>query len=106
MSKSGLSLRIKEENNIYLNGSIFEDVRIIVDSTYTEIKSLKVVYKNKIYYNKDYFWQVGFKFLREVVLSKIPKHNRIFVNRSLNFGEVKFVGFDMDHTVAPYRRDA
>ena len=32
----------------------------------------------------------------------IPHQNRIFVNRSLNFGHIKLVGFDMDHTLAPY----
>ena len=32
----------------------------------------------------------------------IPSQNRIFVNRSLNFGHIKLIGFDMDHTLAPY----
>src|SRR5689334_9608380 len=35
----------------------------------------------------------------------IPKHNRIFVNRSLNFENIKLIGFDMDHTLAPYNRE-
>ncbi|MCB9228693.1 MAG: HAD-IG family 5'-nucleotidase [Deltaproteobacteria bacterium] len=36
----------------------------------------------------------------------IPKQNRIFVNRSLNFGNIKLVGFDMDHTLAPYNKES
>lgn len=37
--------------------------------------------------------------------SKIPKHQRIFVNRSLNFEKIALIGFDMDHTLAPYRKE-
>lgn len=35
----------------------------------------------------------------------IPNEQRIFVNRSLNFGNVKIIGFDMDHTLAPYKKE-
>jgi HAD superfamily 5'-nucleotidase-like hydrolase len=35
---------------------------------------------------------------------KIEKNQRIFVNRSLNFGDIKLVGFDMDYTLALYKR--
>ncbi len=31
---------------------------------------------------------------------------RIYVNRSLNFGNIGLIGFDMDHTLAPYNREA
>ena len=30
---------------------------------------------------------------------------RIFVNRSLNLGSIRSIGFDMDHTLAQYRRE-
>ena len=36
----------------------------------------------------------------------IPRNHRIFVNRSLNFGNIKLIGFDMDHTLAPYNKEA
>ncbi len=36
---------------------------------------------------------------------KIPKQQRIFVNRTLNFEDIKVVGFDMDHTLALYKRE-
>jgi len=29
----------------------------------------------------------------------------MFVNRSLNFGNIKLIGFDMDHTLAPYNKE-
>lgn len=35
----------------------------------------------------------------------LPKSQRIFVNRTLNFGNIKLIGFDMDHTLAPYIRE-
>lgn len=35
----------------------------------------------------------------------LKKIHRIFVNRSLNFAHIKFVGFDMDHTLAVYNRE-
>lgn len=35
----------------------------------------------------------------------LPKEHRIYVNRSLNFGSIKLVGFDMDHTLAPYKKE-
>jgi 5'-nucleotidase len=35
----------------------------------------------------------------------LPKENRIYVNRSLNFGAIQLIGFDMDHTLAPYIRE-
>ena len=35
----------------------------------------------------------------------ISKKNRIFVNRSLNFGHIRMIGFDMDHTLARYNKD-
>ena len=31
---------------------------------------------------------------------------KIFVNRSLNMGSIKSIGFDMDHTLAQYKREA
>ncbi len=38
--------------------------------------------------------------------SKLDKNQRIFVNRSLNMASIKAIGFDMDHTLAPYDRVA
>ncbi len=38
--------------------------------------------------------------------TKLTKWHRIFVNRSLNMGRVEAIGFDMDHTLANYKRDA
>ncbi|MGE0174245.1 MAG: HAD-IG family 5'-nucleotidase [Oligoflexales bacterium] len=35
---------------------------------------------------------------------KLKKWQRIFVNRSLNMASIKSIGFDMDHTLAPYNR--
>ena len=37
---------------------------------------------------------------------RLKQFQRIFVNRSLNFADVRLVGFDMDHTLAPYKREA
>jgi HAD superfamily 5'-nucleotidase-like hydrolase len=37
---------------------------------------------------------------------KLKKWHRIYVNRSLNMGSIKAIGFDMDHTLAPYHREA
>jgi len=34
-----------------------------------------------------------------------PSHLRIFVNRNLRMGSVKAIGFDMDYTLARYRRE-
>lgn len=36
---------------------------------------------------------------------KLEKWQRIFVNRTLNMASIKSVGFDMDHTLAPYNRE-
>ena len=35
----------------------------------------------------------------------IQSKNKIFVNRTLNFGHIKLIGFDMDHTLAPYHQN-
>jgi len=35
----------------------------------------------------------------------IEKPNRIFVNRNLRMGSIRWVGFDMDHTLARYNRN-
>jgi 5'-nucleotidase len=35
----------------------------------------------------------------------IEKPNRIFVNRNLRMGSIRWVGFDMDHTLALYNRN-
>jgi HAD superfamily 5'-nucleotidase-like hydrolase len=37
---------------------------------------------------------------------KLKRWHRIYVNRSLNMGSIKVIGFDMDHTLAPYNREA
>ncbi len=37
--------------------------------------------------------------------TKLKKWQRIFVNRSLNMGRVKAIGFDMDHTLVSYNRE-
>ncbi|MCC7536313.1 MAG: HAD-IG family 5'-nucleotidase [Deltaproteobacteria bacterium] len=38
----------------------------------------------------------------EVVSATLPRHERIYVNRSLRFEQVELVGFDMDYTLAIY----
>lgn len=38
-------------------------------------------------------------------MRKLPRWQQIFVNRSLNMRSIKSVGFDLDHTLAVYRRD-
>jgi HAD superfamily 5'-nucleotidase-like hydrolase len=38
--------------------------------------------------------------------TKLKKWQRIFVNRSLNMGNVRAIGFDMDHTLVSYNREA
>jgi 5'-nucleotidase len=35
-------------------------------------------------------------------MTNIPAKNRIFVNRALNMEHIQMIGFDMDHTLAPY----
>ena len=35
----------------------------------------------------------------------IPRENRIFVNRNLKMGSIRWIGFDMDHTLALYNRN-
>jgi len=40
------------------------------------------------------------------VTSKLARWQRIYVNRSLNLATVRAVGFDMDHTLAMYNREA
>ncbi|RZA23952.1 MAG: hypothetical protein EOP10_11350 [Proteobacteria bacterium] len=37
-------------------------------------------------------------------MQKLKKHQKIFVNRSLNMGSIRSLGFDMDHTVVLYNR--
>jgi len=37
--------------------------------------------------------------------NKLEKWQRIFVNRSLNMGNTRAIGFDMDHTLAMYNRE-
>lgn len=37
--------------------------------------------------------------------TKLKKWQRIFVNRSLNMGRIRAIGFDMDHTLAIYNRE-
>jgi len=36
---------------------------------------------------------------------KLKKWQRVYVNRSLNMGSIKAIGFDMDHTLAIYNRE-
>ncbi|MDA9951388.1 HAD-IG family 5'-nucleotidase [Oligoflexaceae bacterium] len=36
---------------------------------------------------------------------KLQKKQRVYVNRSLNMGHLKAIGFDMDHTLLRYRRE-
>lgn len=38
--------------------------------------------------------------------SKLEKWQRIYVNRSLNMSRIKAIGFDMDHTLIMYNREA
>ncbi len=38
--------------------------------------------------------------------SKLEKWQRVYVNRSLNLGRIKAIGFDMDHTLLIYNREA
>ena len=38
--------------------------------------------------------------------SRLKKWQRIFVNRSLNMGNIRAVGYDMDHTLVIYNREA
>ena len=38
--------------------------------------------------------------------TKLKRWQRIFVNRSLNMASIRAIGFDMDHTLAVYQRDA
>lgn len=40
------------------------------------------------------------------VKTKLKKWQRIYVNRSLNLGTVKAIGYDLDHTLATYNREA
>lgn len=37
-------------------------------------------------------------------MQKLKKHQKIFVNRSLNMGSIRSLGFDMDHTLVLYNR--
>ncbi len=37
---------------------------------------------------------------------KLKKWQRVFVNRSLNMGSIKAIGFDMDHTLVTYNEEA
>ena len=36
---------------------------------------------------------------------RIRKENKIYVNRSLNFGDITWIGFDLDHTLACYNKE-
>lgn len=40
------------------------------------------------------------------VKPKLKKWQRIFVNRSLNMANIRSIGFDMDHTLVQYNREA
>lgn len=40
----------------------------------------------------------------ELSKTKLKKTQRIFVNRSLNMGNIRALGFDMDHTLVSYNR--
>ncbi len=40
------------------------------------------------------------------VKTKLKRSQKIFVNRSLNMGRIKAIGFDMDHTLVTYNREA
>lgn len=37
-------------------------------------------------------------------MQKLKKHQKIYVNRSLNMGSIRSLGFDMDHTLVLYNR--
>jgi HAD superfamily 5'-nucleotidase-like hydrolase len=37
--------------------------------------------------------------------NKLEKWQKVFVNRSLNMGNIRAIGFDMDHTLAMYNRE-
>ena len=43
---------------------------------------------------------------KEIIRTKLKKWQKIFVNRSLNMGPIKAIGFDMDHTLVTYNREA
>lgn len=38
-------------------------------------------------------------------MQKLKKHQKIYVNRSLNMASIKSIGFDMDHTLVLYNRE-
>jgi 5'-nucleotidase len=38
-------------------------------------------------------------------MKKLKKHQKIYVNRSLNMATIRSVGFDMDHTIVLYNRE-
>ena len=38
--------------------------------------------------------------------NKLEKWQKVFVNRSLNMGNIRAIGFDMDHTLAMYNRES
>jgi len=38
-------------------------------------------------------------------MQKLKKHQKIYVNRSLNLANIRSVGFDMDHTIVLYNRE-
>lgn len=38
-------------------------------------------------------------------MQKLKKHQKIYVNRSLNMATIKSIGFDMDHTLVLYNRE-
>ncbi len=44
--------------------------------------------------------------LEPSVKTKLKRWQRIFVNRSLNMSHIRAIGFDMDHTLAVYHREA
>ena len=37
--------------------------------------------------------------------AQLKKWQRVFVNRTLNMGFIRAIGFDMDHTLACYNRE-
>ncbi len=38
--------------------------------------------------------------------ASLAKHQRIYTNRTLNLSNIKLIGFDMDYTLAPYKKES
>ena len=111
ISTTGVSIKSPVRSDLYAPGTQFDDMKILVNGEIYNTSNGHVVYSRKFLdLQGKYYYQIGFQFetpvSQGIKMNTLKQSEKIFINRSLNMASIKSIGFDMDHTVARYHREA